>query len=72
LDWYYPNKQSVSANSIKVRDYFRTLFSNTTFINGLALAAGNNVWIVEEHYNNMLDYINKLIKLIDQDLKSTK
>jgi hypothetical protein len=70
LDWYYPNKQSVAANSIKVRNHFKTLFSNTTFINGLALAAGNNLWIVEEHYNNMLDDIHKLIKLIDQDLNN--
>ena len=70
LDWFYPHSQSVAENKIKLQSHFRKLLSNTTFINGLALAAGNNLWIVEADYKIMLDDINKLIKLIDQDLKT--
>lgn len=68
LDWFYPHPKSVSENKIKLQSHFRKLLSNTTFINGLALAAGNNLWIVENDYKIMLDYINKLIMLIDKDL----
>jgi len=60
----------VAANRTKLQLHFRELLNNPTFINGLALAAGNNRWIVEEDYKIMPDYINKLIKLIDQDLNS--
>ena len=70
LDWFYPHSQSVAENKIKLQQNFRKLLSNTTFINGLALAAGNNLWIVEEDYKIMLGDINKLIKLIDLDLKN--
>jgi hypothetical protein len=70
LDWYYPNQQSVSANYEELRDNYRMLFNNTKFINGLALTAGNIPWLIEDHYDGMLDYINKLIGLIDQDLKN--
>jgi len=59
----------VNENKIKLQQNFRTLFNNTKFINGLALAAGNNRWIVEDHYDTMLREISKLIRLIDQDLK---
>jgi len=68
-DWYYPRLQKVNENKIKLQQNFRTLFNNTKFINGLALAAGNNRWIVEDHYDTMLREISKLIRLIDQDLK---
>jgi len=70
LDWYYPHSQIVAANKNKLQSHFRKLLSNTTFINGLALAAGNNLWIVEDDYKIMQDDINKLIKLIDQNLNS--
>jgi len=70
LDWYYPRHQNATKNKIKLQQNFRTLLSNTTFINGLAFAAGNNRWIVEDHYNTMLEYSDKLIKLIDQDLNT--
>ncbi len=70
LDWFYPHAQSVDENKTKLQAHFRELLSNTTFINGLALAAGNNLWIVEEDYKIMAEYINNLINLIDQDLKN--
>ena len=70
IDWYYPRRQSVAENKTTIQQNYRTLFNNTTFINGLALAAGNNRWITEDHYETMLDYSNKLIRLIDLDLKT--
>ena len=70
LDWYYPHSQIVTRNRIKLQAHFKTLLNNTTFINGLALAAGNNIWIVEDDYNIMQNKINRLIKLIDQDLNN--
>jgi hypothetical protein len=70
LDWFFPNKQSVSINSDKLKEQYEILFNNTTFINGLALTAGNISWIIEQDYNKMLENINILIKLIDLDLKN--
>ncbi len=70
LDWYYPNKEDVAKNSIKLQKAFRRLLNNSKFINGLALTAGNTKWIVEEHYKSMQKDVNKLIKLIDHDLKN--
>jgi len=70
LDWFYPNRQSVSKNSYKLREQYRQLFNNTAFINGLALTAGNIPWVIDEHYNGMLDIISRLINYIDQDLKN--
>lgn len=69
MDWYYPNKESVSKNAPKLKEQYRVLFDNTKFINGLALTAGNIPWMIEEHYDGMLDIINKLINLIDLDLR---
>ncbi len=68
LDWYYPNREIVAKNSIKLQKAFRGLLNNPKFINGLSLTAGNTKWIVEEHYKSMQEDVNKLIKLIDQDL----
>jgi len=70
LDWFYPRAEIVAENKIKLQRNFKRLFNNTTFLNGLALAAGNNLWIVEEEYNRMLNDINKLVELIELDLKS--
>ena len=72
LEWFYPNRQSILKNPVKLRKNFRMLFNNTMFINGLALATGNNLWIVNVNYANMLNDINKLIELIDQDIKSNE
>jgi Family of unknown function (DUF6090) len=71
IDWYYPNKESVKKNTEKIREQYRLLFNNTSFINGLALTAGNILWLIEEDYNKMQDIVNKLIKLIDQDLETS-
>ena len=70
IDWYYPNKESVKKNTEKIKEQYRLLFNNTLFINGLALTAGNLLWMIEEDYNKMQEIVNKLLKLIDQDLET--
>ena len=69
IDWYYPNKESVKKNTEKIKEQYRLLFNNTSFINGLALTAGNLLWLIKDDYNKMQEIVNKLIKLIDQDLE---
>lgn len=71
IEWYYPNRQIVSRNSDKLKKQYLRLFNNTLFINGLALTAGNIPWMIEEDYNKMQETVNKLIKLIDQDLETS-
>jgi uncharacterized membrane protein YgaE (UPF0421/DUF939 family) len=71
IDWYYPDRQNVAKNSDKLKKRYQILFNNTLFINGLALTAGNILWMIEENYNKMQDIVNKLIKLIDQDLETS-
>ena len=70
IDWYYPNKESVKKNTEKIKEQYRLLFNDTLFINGLALTAGNLLWMIEEDYNKMQEIVNKLLKLIDQDLET--
>jgi hypothetical protein len=69
MDWYYPNKESVKKNTEKIKEQYRLLFNDTLFINGLALTAGNLLWLIKDDYNKMQEIVNKLIKLIDQDLE---
>ena len=71
IDWYYPNKESVKKNAEKLKEQYRLLFNNTSFINGLALTAGNLLWMIEEDYNKMQEIVNKLLKLIDKDLETS-
>ena len=71
IDWYYPNKESVKKNTEKIKEQYRLLFNDTLFINGLALTAGNLLWMIEEDYNKMQEIVNKLLKLIDQDLETS-
>jgi hypothetical protein len=71
IDWYYPNKESVKKNTEKIKEQYRLLFNDTLFINGLALTAGNLLWLIKDDYNKMQEIVNKLIKLIDQDLETT-
>ena len=70
IDWYYPNKESVKKNAEKLKEQYRLLFNNTSFINGLALTAGNILWLIDEDYNKMQETVNKLIKLIDKELET--
>ena len=69
IDWYYPNKESVKKNTEKIKEQYRLLFNDTLFINGLALTAGNLLWLIKDDYNKMQETVNKLIKLIDKDLE---
>jgi hypothetical protein len=71
IDWYYPNKESVKKNTEKIKEQYRLLFNDTLFINGLALTAGNLLWLIKDDYNKMQEIVNKLLKLIDQDLETT-
>jgi len=71
IDWYYPNKEIVKKNTEKIKKQYRLLFNDTLFINGLALTAGNQLWLIEDDYNKMQEIVNKLIKLIDQDLETS-
>ena len=71
MDWYYPNKESVKKNTEKIKEQYRLLFNDTLFINGLALTAGNLLWLIKDDYNKMQEIVNKLLKLIDQDLETT-
>lgn len=71
IDWYYPRRQSVSKNVTKLKKAFRTLLRDASFITGLSLTAGNTRWIIEDHYETMFDQTNKLINLIDRDLKTS-
>ena len=70
IDWYYPDKEGVKKNTEKIKEQYRLLFNDTLFINGLALTAGNLLWMIEEDYNKMQEIVNKLLKLIDQDLET--
>lgn len=70
LDWYLPNRQIVLENSSILKKKYSELFNNTAFINGLALAAGNILWLIEDHYDGMQETIKKLNILIDQDLRN--
>jgi hypothetical protein len=71
IDWYYPNKESVKKNTEKIKEQYRLLFNDTLFINGLALTAGNLLWLIEDDYNKMQEIVNKLIKLIDKELETS-
>ena len=70
LDWYLPNRQIVLNNSDILEKKYRELFNNTAFINGLALAAGNIDWLIDDHYDDMLEIIKKLDILIEQNLRN--
>ena len=71
IDWFFPKKEIVNKNEEKLKEQYRLLFNNTSFINGLALTAGNLLWLIDEDYNKMQETVNKLILLIDQDLKTS-
>ncbi|NNL15243.1 MAG: hypothetical protein HKO81_01215 [Flavobacteriaceae bacterium] len=66
-DWFYPNKEVTEANAKNLRQGYRTLFKNKTFITGLAYAAGNNLYMVNQ-YNLMLAQIYILIEIIEKEL----
>lgn len=71
IDWFFPKKESVKKNAEKLKEQYRLLFNNTSFINGLALTAGNILWLIDEDYNKMQEIVNKLILLIDEDLETS-
>jgi hypothetical protein len=66
-DWFFPDKQTINANTTNLRQDYLKLFKDNTFLTGLAYAAGNNLYLVEQ-YHIMLTQINSLIKLIDKEL----
>jgi len=71
IDWYYPNKESVKKNTEKIKEQYRLLFNDTLFINGLALTAGNLLWLIKDDYDKMQEIVNKLIKLIEKELETS-
>jgi hypothetical protein len=70
-DWFYPNRQIVTSNSDILRKDYRKLLKNNMFLTGLAYAAGNNLYMVNQ-YNETLAYIYILIGIIDKELNKDK
>jgi hypothetical protein len=70
-DWFYPKRQIVTSNSNTLRKNYSSLFKNNQFLTGLAYAAGNNLYMVNQ-YNQMLAQIYILIKLIDLELNKNQ
>ncbi len=70
-DWFYPNYKSVAANHSKLKEKYAQLLKDATFINGLALSAGNNQYMVQS-YDDMISDINKLMSLIDKEFKEPR
>ena len=68
-DWFYPDKQTIDANTTSLRKDYLKLFEDNTFLTGLAYAAGNNLYLIDQ-YHIMLAQIYSLIKLIDNELKN--
>tara|TARA_R110000868_G_scaffold44318_2_gene148156 strand:+ start:3500 stop:3778 length:279 start_codon:yes stop_codon:yes gene_type:complete len=59
MDWLYPDHEVVSNNAVRLRQSYEVRLKDATFCNGLSLAAGNNLYLVDE-YNKMISIINKL------------
>ncbi len=69
MGWFFPDKKIMAQRADQVRQSYEALLSNVIFINGLALSAGNNAYMIDD-YNTMLHEIQNLIKLIDADLNT--
>ena len=68
-DWFYPNKQAVTTHATILKQNYTKLLEDDVFITGLAYAAGNNLYMVNQ-YNEMLVQIYQLIKLITKELSN--
>jgi len=66
-NWFYSNKAVIHKNKEHLASQYRKLLNNNTFINGLALAGGNNQYLINQ-YDQMLLEISTLIALINDDL----
>jgi hypothetical protein len=66
-DWFMPDKIFMEVHADKIRQEVAQLFDNTSFLNGLTLAGGNNQ-LLAETYNEMLTDVNLLIRLINREL----
>jgi flagellar biosynthesis regulator FlaF len=69
--WFYSNRAIINENQDLLSEQYRELLSNSTFINGLALAGGNSQYLISE-YDQMLLDISALIELINKDLNKHK
>ena len=67
-DWFYSNKNTVNKNRELLISQYDNLLNNTSFINGLSLAAGNSEFLIIT-YHQMLKDIYILNELIDQEIK---
>lgn len=70
-DWFYPQKQIVANNTSSLKQDYRKLFKNNMFLTGLAYAAGNNLYMINQ-YNEMLAHIYILIELIEKELNKNQ
>ena len=66
--WFYSNRGVISTNKEKLAAEYEKLLNNPVFINGVALAGGNSVYLVSV-YDRVLDDISELIKRIDTILQ---
>ena len=62
--WFYSNRGVVSKNEESLAMEYEKLLNNPLFINGVALAGGNSVYLVSV-YDRVLDDISELIYRID-------
>lgn len=65
--WFYSNRAVVRSNEKTLTKQYEELLNNPTFINGVALAGGNSVYLVTV-YDRALDDISQLIERIDDAL----
>ena len=66
--WFYSNRDVVSKNEKSLTLEYEKLLNNPIFINGVALAGGNSVYLVSV-YDRVLSDISELIGRIESELQ---
>lgn len=66
--WFYSNRGVISKNKEELTKEYEKLLNNPKFINGVALAGGNSVYLVSV-YDRVLSDISELIDLIETELQ---
>ena len=66
--WFFSKKEVIQENEVVLKNQYEELLNNPIFVNGVALAGGNSVYLVSV-YDRVLQDIGELIDKVDNSIK---
>ena len=65
--WFFSKREVIAENEAVLKNQYEELLSNPVFINGVALAGGNSVYLISV-YDRVLQDIGELIEKVDNSI----